>query len=378
MQMKNKDSVFITPLNRRQFLIKIGQTAAVAGGISLLPTSVRLAMAQSMTISHSDIGFNGEWLDPVLQGYHLGQGYRVYQPKLMRFNAPDSLAPFNEGVHNAYVYCHNDPINFTDPSGHLNISKILFGAFGVLAGIVGIALAAPTGGSSLVLAAGIIGGIAGMTSGALQIASGVIDDGDISRKLDIATIPFDIIGVVSGGYSAYKSVQNLRWVRAGGALEDVTQPGLGSRLMNKIRPSSEYNVAWASKTNPAMRIGSSEGRVIATRMTQGGKTMTYTPPPIHGGYTKILLGQVKVGARGYTIYQGIMTARSIGSLGWSTVKTIPGRLDQEKSSADNMVTEGRSANPAAKKTQMYALEETRQRIKYGNEVQQMIRQLPLS
>ncbi|MCW0469455.1 hypothetical protein OH492_12010 [Vibrio chagasii] len=39
--------------------VKIGQTAAVAGGISLLPTSVRLAMAQSMTISHSDIGFNG-------------------------------------------------------------------------------------------------------------------------------------------------------------------------------------------------------------------------------------------------------------------------------------------------------------------------------
>ena len=118
--------------------------------------------------------------------------------------------------------------------------------------------------------------------------------------------------------------------------------------------------------------------MIATRMTQGGKTMTYTPPPIHGGYTKILLGQVKVSARGCTIYQGIMTARSIGSLGWSTVKTIPGRLDQEKSSADNMVTEGRSVNPAAKKTQMYALEETRQRIKYGNEVQQMIRQLPLS
>ncbi|CAM3193225.1 RHS repeat-associated core domain-containing protein [Vibrio neptunius] len=376
--MSNKDSVFITPLNRREFLIKIGQTSAVAGGISLLPTSVRLAMAQSMTVSPSHLGFNGEWLDPVLEGYHLGQGYRVYQPKLMRFNAPDSLAPFSEGVHNAYVYCHNDPLNFTDPSGHLNISKILFGAFGVIAGIVGIALAAPTGGSSLVLAAGIIGGIAGMTSGALQIASGIIDDGDISRKLDIATIPFDIIGVVSGGYSAFKSVQNLRWVRAGGALEDVTQPGLGSRLWNKISPSAEYNLDWARKTNPAMRIGSSEGQVIVTKMVQGGKTMTYTPPPIHGGFTKILLGQVKVGARGYTIYQGIMTARSIGSIGWSTVKTIPGRLDSEKSSSDSMVTEGRSSNPEARKTQLYSLEETRQRIKYGSDVQRMIRQLPLS
>lgn len=376
--MSNKDSVFITPLNRREFLIKIGQTSAVAGGISLLPTSVRLAMAQSMTVSPSHLGFNGEWLDPVLEGYHLGQGYRVYQPKLMRFNAPDSLAPFNEGVHNAYVYCHNDPINFTDPSGHLNISKILFGAFGIIAGIVGIALAAPTGGSSLVLAAGIIGGIAGMASGALQLASGIIDDGDISRKLDIATIPFDIIGVVSGGYSAFKSVQNIRWIRAGGAFDDLTQPGLGSRLWNKIRPSGEYNLEWARKANPAMRIGSSEGQVIATKMVQGGKTMTYTPPPIHGGFTKVLLGQVKVGAHGYTIYQGIMTARSIGSLGWSVVKTIPGRLDSGKSSAESMVTEGRSANPEARKTQLYSLEETRQRVKYGNDVQRMIRQLPLS
>ena len=376
--MSNKDSVFITPLNRREFLIKIGQTSAVAGGISLLPTSVRLAMAQSMTVSPSHLGFNGEWLDPVLEGYHLGQGYRVYQPKLMRFNAPDSLAPFSEGVHNAYVYCHNDPINFTDPSGHLNISKILFGAFGIIAGIVGIALAAPTGGSSLVLAAGIIGGIAGMTSGALQLASGIIDDGDISRKLDIATIPFDIIGVVSGGYSAFKSVQNIRWIRAGGAFDDLTQPGLGSRLWNKIRPSGEYNLEWARKANPAMRIGSSEGQVIATKMVQGGKTMTYTPPPIHGGFTKVLLGQVKVGAHGYTIYQGIMTARSIGSLGWSVVKTIPGRLDSGKSSAESMVTEGRSANPESRKTQLYSLEETRQRVKYGNDVQRMIRQLPLS
>lgn len=376
--MSNKDSVFISLLNRREFLIKIGQTSAVAAGISLLPTSVRLAMAQSMTVIPLHLGFNGEWLDPVLKGYHLGQGYRIYQPKLMRFNAPDSLSPFNGGMHNAYVYCQNDPINFTDPSGHLNISKILFGTFGMIAGIVGIALAAPTGGSSLVLAAGIIGGVASITSGALQLASGIIDDGDISRKLDIATIPFDIIGVVSGGYSAFKSVQNLRWIRAGGALEDVSQPGLGARLWNNISPSGEYNLEWLRKTNPAMRIGNSEGQVIATRMVQGGKSMTYAPPPIHGGFTKILLGQVKISARGYTIYQGIMTARSIGSLGWTVVKTIPGRLDSGQSSVDNSVTEGRSANPEARKNQLYSLEETRQRVKYGNDVQRMIRQLPLS
>ena len=33
-------------------------------------------------------GFNGERLDPVGQSYNLGNGYRTYNPTLMRFNAP--------------------------------------------------------------------------------------------------------------------------------------------------------------------------------------------------------------------------------------------------------------------------------------------------
>ncbi|AUI86313.1 RHS repeat-associated core domain-containing protein [Vibrio azureus] len=381
--MNNKDSVFIKPLNRREFLIKIGQTTAVAGGVSLLPTSVRLAMAQSMTSLNTQLGFNGEWLDPILNGYHLGQGYRVYQPSLMRFNAPDSLAPFGEGVHNAYAYCHNDPINFTDPSGHLDIKKIIFGVFGVITGIIGIALAAPSGGSSMLLAAGIISGVAGIAGSSLQIASGAIDDGKISRQLDMATVAFDVLGVISSGYSAYKSIQNIRWVRAGGALEDVTQPGLASQLIKKLKPSNEYNLQWAQKTNPAMRLGRSEGNVIATKITQGGKTLTYTPPPIHGGYTKILLGQVKVGPRGFTIYKSITTAQSIAGLISKTVSTIPGRFANKAAitvagDTAEAVTEGRNINPIAMKTQMASLEETRQRIKLCQEAQQRVRQLPLS
>ncbi|GEM74683.1 RHS repeat-associated core domain-containing protein [Vibrio sagamiensis] len=375
----HKDSVFITPLNRREFLIKIGQTTAVAGGVTLLPASVRLAMAQSITKATSQLGFNGEWLDPILEGYHLGQGYRLYQPNLMRFNVPDSLAPFNQGVHNAYAYCHNDPINFTDPSGHLNIKKILFGVFGIITGAIGILTAAPSGGASLLLAAGIISGAAGMIGGSLQIASGTIDDGNISHQLDMATVAFDVIGVISGSYSAYKSIQNIRWVQAGGALEDVTQPGLASRLLNKVKPP----LKWVHKTNPAMRLGQSEGRVIATKVTHGGKTLTYTPPSTHGGYTKVILDQVKVGPRGFTIYKSITTAQSIAGLGWKTVSTIPGRFANQAAItvAENVaevVIEGRNINPVAVKTQMASLEETRQRIKLCQEAQQRIRQLPLS
>jgi len=63
-------------------------------------------------------GFNGEQPDPVTGHYLLGNGYRAFNPVLMRFNSPDSLSPFGAGGLNAYAYCVGDPVNRVDPSGH--------------------------------------------------------------------------------------------------------------------------------------------------------------------------------------------------------------------------------------------------------------------
>lgn len=65
------------------------------------------------------MGFNGERCDPVTGHYLLGNGYRAFNPVLMRFNSPDSLSPFDEGGLNAYAYCQGDPVNFNDPTGHM-------------------------------------------------------------------------------------------------------------------------------------------------------------------------------------------------------------------------------------------------------------------
>jgi RHS repeat-associated protein len=62
-------------------------------------------------------GFNGERQDPVMGCYLLGNGYRAFNPVLMRFNRPDSLSPFGRGGLNAYAYCMGDPINRMDASG---------------------------------------------------------------------------------------------------------------------------------------------------------------------------------------------------------------------------------------------------------------------
>jgi len=63
-------------------------------------------------------GFNGQRSDPVTGDYLLGNGYRAFNPELMRFNSPDSLSPFGKGGLNAYAYCLGDPINREDSTGH--------------------------------------------------------------------------------------------------------------------------------------------------------------------------------------------------------------------------------------------------------------------
>jgi RHS repeat-associated protein len=75
----------------------------------------------------SVLGYTGQYRDPVVPGYRLGNGYRTYLPALMRFGQPDApgYSPFGRGGINSYGYCHSDPINRLDPSGHFD----LFGFF---------------------------------------------------------------------------------------------------------------------------------------------------------------------------------------------------------------------------------------------------------
>lgn len=63
--------------------------------------------------------FNGEHADPSTGHYLLGNGYRAFNPVLMRFNSPDSWSPFGAGGINSYGYCAGDPVNYSDPSGHV-------------------------------------------------------------------------------------------------------------------------------------------------------------------------------------------------------------------------------------------------------------------
>ncbi|KAL7921613.1 hypothetical protein ACQKWADRAFT_327471 [Trichoderma austrokoningii] len=124
----------------------------------------------------STIAWNGQWRDPVTGWYHLGNGYRVYNPVLMRFHAPDTWSPFTSGEINAYAYCLCDPINRIDPTGHSSdsagdsknrsIAKLIAGF------IVSILAAIFTEGVSLAVEVGVAVG----TSIASDVATGIIYD----------------------------------------------------------------------------------------------------------------------------------------------------------------------------------------------------------
>lgn len=70
------------------------------------------------------LAFNGERRDPVTGHYLLGNGYRAFNPVLMRFNSPDNLSPFGDGGLNPYTYCMGDPVNQNDPTGHSIFSML--------------------------------------------------------------------------------------------------------------------------------------------------------------------------------------------------------------------------------------------------------------
>lgn len=163
-------------------------------------------------------GFNGERVDPVSGTYHLGNGYRAYNPVLMRFNCPDSLSPFGAGGINPYAYCAGDPVNHADPSGHVSWQGIM----GIAAGVVGLALSVFTAGASIAAAGGVmaalgaasatslvVGGL-GVAADVTAIASGAVEESNpqASSILGWVSMATGLAGMAEG------VAQGLRGLKA--------------------------------------------------------------------------------------------------------------------------------------------------------------------
>ncbi|KAL7911629.1 hypothetical protein GGI35DRAFT_468131 [Trichoderma velutinum] len=161
--------------------------------------------------TETSIGFNGQWRDPVTGWYHLGNGYRVYNPVLMRFHSPDSWSPFTSGEINPYAYCLGDPVNRVDPSGHWGFFKKIGNWFKKNWKMVV--------GTVLAVAASIVVGVmtAGLSVAAqigASIAVGAVVEagwGAASKAIDGEPITFGsvlkdaLVGGVAGAFTEFAS-----------------------------------------------------------------------------------------------------------------------------------------------------------------------------
>ena len=71
------------------------------------------------------LGYNGVLREEQTGLYLLGNGYRPYNPCMMRFHSPDSWSPFGRGGLNAYAYCEGQPVLNDDPDGHMRFGTFL-------------------------------------------------------------------------------------------------------------------------------------------------------------------------------------------------------------------------------------------------------------
>ena len=155
-------------------------------------------------------GFNGELKDISDPNYYpLGNGTRGFMAGVGRFLSSDTLY-MSSGEINPYAYCDADPVNAADPSGHGLFKAI----FGLIIGIASTVLAIATGGSALVVAAGIAAGVTSIVSSSLKIAAEVEakkGNTELANKLLISSTAFAIVStVLSLGTTAASSGKVLK------------------------------------------------------------------------------------------------------------------------------------------------------------------------
>lgn len=205
------------------------------------------------------IGFNGQPLDCVTGNYHLGHGVRVYNPANQFFESPDNLSPFGPGGINRYSYCHNDPVNYSDPTGYTEIvneytviitKPLLYDPVvqAVLLGSIGLVLAPFTGGASIGWTLAVVG--LEVISVGFAIASAALRDSD-PRLSEIFSWVSLGTGLVGAGVGAVGSRIAQGATRA--ALREATiDAGTGTRFGSLPSGKSQLQIMMDSNKRRLM------------------------------------------------------------------------------------------------------------------------------
>ncbi len=183
----------------------------------------------------SDYKFTGQRLDDSTGLYYYNARY--YDPQLRRFITPDTLiqSPYDPQTLNRYAYCRNNPVIYTDPSGHSfwGSAKNFFATIGKVQAF-GIIMAVPqvwdfSYQNRYYIAA------AAITVGTYGAASGFA-----ATSWQAAVLNGALVGEVSGGVSAGLNggsgqdvllgtvIQGAQAAVSAGAMHGIEASGLNS------------------------------------------------------------------------------------------------------------------------------------------------------
>lgn len=200
------------------------------------------------------VAYTGEHLDPASDVYHLGNGYRTYSPALARFTCPDDWSPFGAGGLNAYAYCAGDPINRSDPSGHLSWQAWM----GIGLGIGGLALTAITAGASIAAAGGVFAALSSASAVSLAVGTvGVAADaaaiasGATEQTNPKASAMLGWVALAAGALGAGSGI-----VRAGRRMVRSALAGSSGR---GVALGTREEVTWGRNITNLKAIGRSSG-----------------------------------------------------------------------------------------------------------------------
>ena len=162
--------------------------------------------------------YTGKEEDPTTALYFYGARY--YDPDIGRFITPDTIVPnpYNPQDLNRYSYCNNNPINYTDPSGHKWSWKKFWNSFagGVVAALVAViaspfiwpmltgAIAGAAGGATTAGLSGQNAGDGALWGAAFGLGTGILGEGVAGIFKNVGRQIFDAGVVIASGITAYQ------------------------------------------------------------------------------------------------------------------------------------------------------------------------------
>jgi len=176
--------------------------------------------------------------------------WRYYDPELGRFTQPDTIVPnpSNPQDFNRYSYCNNNPINYTDPSGHSWFKNFLKRWGSTVLSVAAIVAAPFSGGASLALflASSAMGGVQAYQQGqlgawatgfAVSLALGGMvptpNFGNLGMQVGVGALRGAAIGAISGGLASMVGGGSFGAGAGQGAIGGAAAGGLSSLIQSQ-------------------------------------------------------------------------------------------------------------------------------------------------